>query len=366
MNNQSISIVIPTYKEAANIPFLASRIARALPKEKYLHEIVIVDDNSCDGTEAAVKELQVEHDIHLIVRKHERGLASAVIDGIRCAKGEIIVVMDADLSHPPEKIPELIDKILCHHSDFVIGSRFVAGGSSPHFNSFRKMNALVSKLLAWPLTTVKDPMAGFFAFRKNLIKNSDDLNPLGFKIGLEIMIKTNPRKIAEIPITFEERMWGESKLSLREQINYLIHLQRLYQYKYTHATQMAEFALIGSVGMVFDLSMVHLCYQYLHIPYKLARVAGFLFAATVNFILNRIITFPDAVHRKAFRQYVAFLIVCLIGMSVNWCISVYLFSTVHFFNKHYLLAAFLGIVGGFFINFWGSKAYVFNKKPSRD
>jgi dolichol-phosphate mannosyltransferase len=270
--------------------------------------------------------------------------------------------MDGDLSHPPEKLPELIEQIKSKNADFTIGSRFVKGGSSPYFNFYRKTNALISKLMAMPLTRVKDPMAGFFAFRKNLIKEIDNLNPLGFKIGLEIIVKTTPEKITEIPITFEERFGGESKLNLKEQINFLIHLHRLYQYKYTKFTQMTSFAFIGSLGMVLDLSMVYICYKYLNIPYRFSRVSGFIFALSLNFILNRKITFPDAKHDRIINQYISFFAVCLLGMSVNWSISVFLYDVLPFFNKHYLFAAFIGIMGGFLLNFTGSRLYVFRKK----
>ena len=215
INIKMISVVIPTYKEAINIPSLVRRISIALDRKKIPFEIIIVDDNSCDGIEDVVKRLNSNDNIQLIVRKDKRGLSSAVIDGIKYSKSDVIVVMDGDLSHPPEKLPELVDQIANKNADFTIGSRSVKGGSSPHFNFYRKMNALISKLLALPLTKVKDPMAGFFAFRRSLISNIDDLNPLGFKIGLEIIVKTSPRKISEIPITFEERLGGESKLNLK-------------------------------------------------------------------------------------------------------------------------------------------------------
>ena len=169
---------------------------------------------------------------NIVVRKNEKGLSSAVLTGFGRAAGEILVVMDADLSHPPEKIPSLVLQIIEKKSQFALGSRFVKGGSASHFNFYRKMNAFISKILARPLTPVKDPMAGFFALPKSILKNWEKLNPLGFKIGLEIMVKCAPKNIVEIPIDFQERIYGESKLSLTEQIKYLVHLKRLYQYKF--------------------------------------------------------------------------------------------------------------------------------------
>ena len=113
-----------------------------------------------------------------------------------------------------------------------MGSRFIAGGSALHFNWYRRLNALVSRLLAKPLTPLSDPMSGFFAFPRALLKPETQLHPRGFKIGMEIIIKAGPAKIAEIPIQFEKRLHGQSKLSFREQVNFLIHLARLYRYRW--------------------------------------------------------------------------------------------------------------------------------------
>jgi len=236
MKYSMCSIIVPTYHEAQNIPLLVERIDQAMKSVPLPYEIIVVDDNSQDGIVDAVETLKSTCDIKIVVRQNEKGLSSAVLEGFRRAAGDILVVMDADLSHPPEKIPHLVNSIIANKSQFALGSRFVKGGSAPYFNFYRRMNALISKLLARPLTPVKDPMAGFFALPKYILKDQARLNPLGFKIGLEIMVKCAPRNIVEIPIDFQERIYGESKLSLTEQIKYVVHLKRLYQYKFlTHA-----------------------------------------------------------------------------------------------------------------------------------
>ncbi len=232
MEYSLISIIVPTYQEAQNIPLLVERIDQAMKSVPLPYEIIVVDDNSQDGIVDYIETLKNTFTIKIIVRKNEKGLSSAVLEGFRRAVGDILVVMDADLSHPPEKIPRLVNPILENKSQFALGSRFVKGGSAPYFNFYRKMNAFLSKFLARPLTPVKDPMAGFFALPKYILKDRGKLNPLGFKIGLEIMVKCAPKNIIEIPIDFQERIYGESKLSLKEQIKYLVHLKRLYQYKF--------------------------------------------------------------------------------------------------------------------------------------
>jgi dolichol-phosphate mannosyltransferase len=357
-HDKTISIIVPTYREAANIKPLADRIKRSMGN--YSYEIIIIDDDSNDGIEDIVHALSIHHDIKVHVRKGERGLSSAVIHGFNHSRGQIIVVMDADLSHPPEKIPELIKPIIHQTADFVIGSRFVKDGGAPHFNSFRKLNAWVSKMLARPLTKVNDPMAGFFAFPRTLIlKDGLVLNPSGFKIGLELIIKTNPNKIMEVPIVFQERLHGESKLSLNEQIKYLLHLKRLYEFKYKTLTEFITFSVAGSSGMIIDMLCVYITFGVLLIPYRISRALGFTCALTSNFFFNRRFTFSLANKGNLFRQYTTLIVVCVLGFTLNWSISVYLFEHTLFFNTHYLLSAFMGILGGLLVNFMGSKLLAF-------
>lgn len=372
MNEINVSIIVPTFKEAKNITPLSEQIDRAMKDAKLTYEIIVVDDDSQDGIIEAVEKIKDRYTIKLRVRKGEKGLSSAVIAGFGLVKGEIVVVMDADLSHPPSKIPELVTPIVDGNCDFMIGSRFVKGGSTPHFNWYRKLNAWVSKMIARPFTRVSDPMAGFFAFHRRLLTPGLTLNPLGFKIGLEIIVKASPKRISEVPIQFRDRLFGESKLSLKEQIYYLIHIKRLFEYKYKTLAEFTKFCLIGGSGMMVDLTFVYLSMQIFMISgmvpklfqFRIARVIGFIFAVTTNFLLNRRFTFSRAEQGNIYRQYMSFFMVSLIGFTVNWFVSVYLYEHVAFFNTHYLIAAFMGILGGIAINFTGSKLFVFTHEKS--
>lgn len=381
---KKLSIIVPTYKEAPNIPELARRIDSSV-KNSYDYEIIIVDDNSQDGIEKTVDTLKQSYPVNLKIRFSEKGLSSAVISGFDMVTGQIIIVMDADLSHPPEKITALADKIADEGYEFVIGSRFVEGGSSDHFELYRKANAFISKIIARPFTKVKDPMAGFFAFPASLLEKNVQLNPLGFKIGLELLVKLSPEKITEVPIDFQERLYGESKLTFKQQILYLIHIWRLFRFKYRTIGEFIVFSMIGTSGMIIDLSFIHLSYKmllwmlgkgYISAPayaldilstnpegvmFRTALVIGFVFALTSNFLLNRYLNFRrTAAH--ILRQYFTFFIVSIAGFSVKWYISVYLFETNPFFRQYYLIAAFIGIMGGLAINFAGSKLLVFRHK----
>ena len=231
MKNTSVSIVIPTYKEAGNVKPLVESIDRAMQGVNCKYEIVIVDDNSRDGIENVVSMLFKRFPVRIKVRIAERDLSASVIDGFKISTGDILVVMDADLSHPPDRLPDLIAPIIENRCDMCIGSRFIQGASIEGFGVFRKMNAAVSKILARPFVNVSDPMSGFFALRKDIIANYDLLRPIGFKIGLEILVKSDTKKITEIPIRFAKRYAGKGKLSICQQFKYLRHLFRLFLFK---------------------------------------------------------------------------------------------------------------------------------------
>lgn len=217
-----ISIIVPTFQEAENLPSLIAAI-RDLGLDA---ELLIMDDDSRDGTAELIADLDLPW-VHLHVRTTDRGLSPAVLDGLRRARGEVLVVMDADGSHPPESIPALLAALDRGH-DFVIGSRYCPGGrTDDEWGLLRRLNSKVATWLARPFSRAHDPMSGFFALRRSTFVAAATLNPLGYKIGLELLVKCRCRNVAEVPIHFQQRRLGHSKLSLAEQWRYLQHLQRL-------------------------------------------------------------------------------------------------------------------------------------------
>jgi glycosyltransferase involved in cell wall biosynthesis len=262
----SVSIIVPTFKEAENLSLLIPQVAAALAPKHIDWELIVVDDNSPDNTRETLDRLALRYlQVRYLIRTHERGLSSAVIAGLQLAVNDIIVVMDADLSHPPESLPDLIDAL--HDADFVIGSRYVPGGKTESWSRFRWLNSAGATLLAKPLVgTVRDPMAGFFAFRRVALRQADSLNPIGYKIGLELIAKMriSPDRVAEVPITFRNRIHGTSKLTLKEQFRYLEHLSRLYDYRFPKAAPRSKFLIAAAIGTVA-------CYAAL-LPLHLARL----------------------------------------------------------------------------------------------
>ena len=230
------SIVVPTYMEAENVDMLTRRIHKTMTEYNMSYEIIFVDDNSQDGIEKIISDLSAEGlNVRLIQRKDERGLSSAVLRGFSEAEGEILVCMDADLSHPPETIHVMINKIVKDNAEFVIGSRYVNGGSTDHkWTIYRRINSSIATLFAKPFTTAKDPMSGFFAIPERVYKRGNSFNPIGYKIALELIVRCRCKDVLEVPIHFSDRRYGKSKLTIKEQLNYLVHIKRLMDYKLKH------------------------------------------------------------------------------------------------------------------------------------
>jgi len=222
-----ISLVIPTYNEKENIKELLNELKKVL--KPYSHEIIIVDDNSHDGTWRVVKKIsEKDKNVKLVRRVGERGLSSAVLRGFEKARGDVLGVMDADLSHDPKILPRMIKEIKEH--DLVVGSRKVKGGGVENGSLKRKLISSVASLMARIILNVKvkDPMSGYFLIKKSVYARcKDELNPVGYKILLELLVKGRPRKIKEIPFIFRDRKRGKSKLNHKVIKDYLKHLLRL-------------------------------------------------------------------------------------------------------------------------------------------
>jgi dolichol-phosphate mannosyltransferase len=226
----ALSIIVPTFREVDSLPFLIERVARLRERDLPGLELIIVDDDSRDGTEALMAS-RPETWLRLFVRTQDRGLSQAVLFGLAQASGDVFVVMDADLSHPPETIPAMLEA-LAQGADFVVGSRYMHGGSTADgWGVLRWINSQVATLLARPLTDISDPMSGFFALTRATFQRAQNPSPLGYKIGLELLVRCRCQDVREVPIHFSTRAHGESKLTLKQQMLYLRHLMRLYAFK---------------------------------------------------------------------------------------------------------------------------------------
>lgn len=236
-----LTIILPTYNEAENLRILIPNLIEYISNHNLSPaEILVMDDKSPDGTANVAKNFLTvasKNNINLIVivRGGVRGLTPAVIDGIKMAKGDAILTMDSDLSHPVNAIKKLVLAVTAWGGNLSVGSRRCKGGSyDQNWPNHRKLisfiSGLLGKLLDWRIT---DPMSGFFCFSRNFLQKNDltKLKGNGFKILLEIVVKFKPEKIIEIPINFKDRMYGVSKMSMGVMQKYIIQLINLYKYK---------------------------------------------------------------------------------------------------------------------------------------
>jgi dolichol-phosphate mannosyltransferase len=254
-----VSIVVPALNEAANLPELARRVDAAMTPRAY--ELLIVDDNSTDNTAAVCAELAAKYPLTLMVRPEpEGGLSGAVLEGFSRSRGQTLVVMDADLQHPPEKLPELITAVESGQAEFAVGSRYVPGGSTAEkWGPARRLNSWIATVLARPFAgKTRDPMSGFFALRRSTFERGRHLTPLGYKIGLELMCKCRVNGVVEVPIHFDSRAQGESKLTIKQQFKYLEHLSRLYDFCYPRLSPIVKFLIATTFGWLAGLGLYEL------------------------------------------------------------------------------------------------------------
>lgn len=244
-----ITIILPTLNESENLPRVVQRIAAALHGRSF--EILVVDDNSRDTTPQVCAELVREFPLTLHIRTQPKdGLSGAVLEGMARARGEYLVVMDADLQHPPEKIPELLAPLERGETDFVLGSRYVPGGSTHgSWSLLRHLNSKVATWLARPFAgDTHDPMSGFFALRRETYERAERLTPVGYKVALELMCKCRAKNVREVPIHFSTRTHGQSKLTATQQFKYLEHLSRLYDFYFPRGSPMLKFLIVALCG----------------------------------------------------------------------------------------------------------------------
>jgi dolichol-phosphate mannosyltransferase len=227
------SIVVPTYNEAGGIERLIEAVDAVFKSNNLDGELVVVDDNSPDGTGAIVDRLAGRYPVRCLHRPGKMGLSSGVIDGWKFARpeSEAVGAMDADFSHDPKVIAQMV-RALENGYDLAIGSRYVPGGGIENWPWRRKITSQVAIALAKPLTRIRDITSGFFLVRRSAL-DGVELDPIGFKIGLEVIAKARYGKATEVPYVFTDRVAGSSKLNQGEIFNYLRQLGRIYRAKLT-------------------------------------------------------------------------------------------------------------------------------------
>ncbi len=377
--NGQISIIIPTYNESENIIKILCTIGEILPKN-ISTQAIVVDDNSPDGTGKLVEDYlknvkkMAHYTIEIIHRKAKDGLGSAILNGIQQAKGDTIVVMDSDFSHPPQIIPKLVESIKKYQYDIAVASRYIKGGKIQGWSVKRKFMSKFATLIAKKGLGIhtKDPMSGFFAFKRNIIKGLN-IDAIGYKILLEILVKTKNVNIKEIPYTFQDRELGSSKLSIKTIFDYYRSVWKLYRYgkplekqekrssvKFLYKA--GRFYTVGASGFIVNY-MISLLFAggvydlwYLH-----ANVIGIIASISTNFILNKTWTFGDRDFRirKTISQYGKFAMFSSLGALVQLGVVYFLVDNN---EVSYPLALILAVIAAAFGNFVLNKKWTFKEK----
>jgi dolichol-phosphate mannosyltransferase len=234
--SEKLALVIPTLREAENLRVLLDHVRAVLDPAGACYEILIVDDDSRDGTEEIVSAITREDPrVRLLVRKGERGLSGAILYGWQQTGATILGVMDADLQHPPEVLPALLAAIQ-KGRDLAIGSRYTAGGCLGKWNLARKLFSAAAVWVTWPLqraeARAKDPMSGFFLVRRECLEHIH-FQPSGFKLLLEVLVRGRIRSVEEVPFSFGCRKRGTSKANCKVALDYAKLLARLYAEKFS-------------------------------------------------------------------------------------------------------------------------------------
>ncbi len=293
-----VSIVLPTYNEAANIQEALRRAAQALRKAGEDFELIIVDDSSPDGTADLAEALAGEIPVRVLRRPARQGLATAVVGGWSMAKGDVLGVMDADLQHPPEVLAQLVSALRNYNADVAIATRAgPGGGSAEDWSWMRKLNSWTARHLAacvlpQTLAEISDPMSGMFLVRTRALEGVQ-LEPTGYKILLEVLGKAHYRELVEVPFLFQARSLGSSKLGWRESLQYLVHLARLARATGQLRSWM-RYGAVGFTGAVVNIAVVTLLAARRAWPVGWALAVAIPLALLNNFLWNWLFTFRNS------------------------------------------------------------------------
>lgn len=351
-----ISVIVPTYNERNNMGPLIERIDGSIKGME--HEIIVVDDNSQDGTAQAVVELSKKYPVRLISRKNEKGLATAVMEGFKHAKGDVYAVIDADLQHPPETL-KLLVHAACNGSDIAIGSRYSGEKGKERFGGFRLHRKLMSKganmlakLLVPKVASVQDIQSGFFAMKKSVIQGVE-LNPTGYKILLEILAIGNYNVVNEIPYNFGKREHGTSKLGASTVFSYLYHIMTL-TCREKESRRLMKFVASGAASIVFSVGLLWFMTDIMGIFYimsgAISKEIGIVFA----FALSEFWVFDDRIAHSS--RNAKDSISRLLKFNVNRLLSIVIVTVcmaifTEFVGLNYLVSNMIGIGIAFPFNY---------------
>ena len=361
---RAISVLVPTRNERDNIAPLIARLEAVLPLDSA--QVIFVDDSSDDTPDvircvASASRLPVEV-IHRTAGERTGGLGGAVVTGMRAADGAVVVVMDGDLQHPPETIPDLVLPIEQGVADLVVASRYRDEGDGSGLANLARVgvsrSATTLAKVAFPrqLADVTDPMSGFFAVRMEAV-DVDALKPAGFKILLETLARC-PMTVAEVGFTFSERNAGESKASLSEGLRFAYHLSRLRLSTLgsPKVRRAVGFGIVGATGLVVNAIAFWMMVRFGHLPYVWAAVLATQVSTTWNFAGMEIFVFRGRESGRMWRRYIRFSI---LNNSVMLARLPFLALLVEVLHVPEVLANVITLLAVFLVRFGISDKFIY-------
>jgi len=369
-----LTVIIPTFNEEANIRNIVMAVDAVFHEHSLHGQILVVDDNSSDATISIINELKrTKENVEAIIREHDHGLSQSVADGFSHASSEVFIVIDADFSHPPVLIPRMYEEIQ-KGNDIVIGSRYMEGGGIKKWPLKRRIISIGATFLGRLLfPDITDPVSGFFAVRKQVVKNAP-LKPRGYKILLEVLGKGTWETAKEIPFEFIDREIGSSKLKIKTIIEYAQQIGDIAVYSLFNEKSAArkewvnvmKFGIVGISGIVVNLGILYCLVQYFHTYDLLASGIAIELSILNNFIWNDLWTFHSMENRKYSNRWyrlAAFNVISAGGVAINLGIFYYL---TRWFAVYYIYAQFVGILIAFTWNFVINRNLTWKKAESME
>jgi dolichol-phosphate mannosyltransferase len=362
----AISVVLPTLEEADNVALLVARLERVLPDLPI--EIIFVDDSD-DETPDAIRAIESTRAVYLVHRKPEArvgGLGGAVVAGIRAARAPFVCVMDADLQHPPEILEEMYAEAMETASDVVVASRFCKGGDKGRFSRIRSALSKLSTraaVMLFPtrLWHVTDPMSGCFLVRRDAL-DLDRLRPRGFKILLEILVRTPGLRVSEVPFGFGERHAGHTKASAKEAFRYARLLGRLELGQLS--ARFGRFTIVGLTGLVVNTVLLAAFTGVAGIYYAAAAILATQGSTLWNFVLTEKWVFGGREHRMSRgRRAFAFFTMNNLALLLRIPLLVLLTSTL---GVNYLVSNILSLVALALVRFGVADVWIWAKAQRRE
>jgi dolichol-phosphate mannosyltransferase len=357
-----LTLVIPTLNERDNIGPLVDLLDAVL--EAVSWEVIFVDDDSPDGTAERIREIgRRDRRVRCLQRLGRRGLTTACIEGALAASATYIAVMDADMQHDENLLPQMLAMLKSGSADLVVGSRYVAGGGIGGLDAARaNMSAFATRLSRIICKAeIADPMSGFFMLRRDVLEGAlRRLSGQGFKILLDILA-SSPRslRVRELPYNFRERQHGESKLDTLVAWEYMMLIvDKLIGH--IVPVRFALFAFVGGIGLFIHMSVLWLGLSVAGAAFNLAQTSATILAMTANFFINNLFTYRDRRLRglAMLRGLFTFYAICSLGAVANVGIAGYVFSR----NEVWWLAGLAGIVVGSVWNYAISSVFTWKQK----